>query len=90
MFLLSIEIKMKKKYFNVIKSLGWRLGDTAGERRPPNVARTKHVSHELDPTPFGERFGNAAGDTLIDTMPQWHNGLYFCATEKNNFAKASQ
>jgi hypothetical protein len=38
MFLLSIYIKMKKVYFNVLKSLGRRLGDAAGERHPPNAA----------------------------------------------------
>jgi hypothetical protein len=47
--------------FNVKKKLEAAFWDVAGERYPPNAARTKHVSQTLDPTPFGD----AAEDALI-------------------------
>jgi hypothetical protein len=35
------------------------LGDTAGEGRPPNVARMKNVPEMLDPYVFGDGLGEA-------------------------------
>jgi hypothetical protein len=42
-----------KEFFNV-----WvrRLGAAAGERRPSNVARTKHIPQTLNPTRFKGHF----------------------------------
>jgi hypothetical protein len=49
------------------------LGDATGERRPPNVARTKHVPQTLDSAWFGNGLGDATGDALI----RWHGGSTF-------------
>jgi hypothetical protein len=47
------------------KVYGQRLGDAAGERRPPNAARTKHVPPNAQSGAFWETLlGNATGDAL--------------------------
>jgi hypothetical protein len=40
------------------------LGDAAGERRPPNATRRKHILQTLDPAPFEDALGDAAVDAL--------------------------
>jgi hypothetical protein len=41
------------------------LGDAAGERRPPNTVRTKHVPQTLIRRGLGDALGDAAEDVLI-------------------------
>jgi hypothetical protein len=42
------------------------LGDSAGERCPPNATRIKYVLQTLDP----RCLGNALGDTAVDALSQ--------------------
>ena len=44
----------KKSILNV---WGRRVGDAAGERRPPKAAQIKHVPQTFNPARFGGRFG---------------------------------